>query len=61
MLKLARGGDAESDATEVAVKPAGDPSEVRRVTTHMPAPWRRNAWRKAWEGESASTVFTYLS
>jgi hypothetical protein len=38
MLNVAKGGDAESDASEVAVNPLGDPSFLRRVTTAMPAP-----------------------
>jgi hypothetical protein len=37
MLKLARGGEAEREATEVAVKPVGEPSDFSKVITHNPA------------------------
>jgi len=57
IFKVARGGDAESDARDVAVKPVGDPSDLRAVTTEIPAPCRRNASRKAWEGERGSVEF----
>ena len=43
MLKVASGGTAASDASEVAVKPTGRPSGVRPVTTETPAASRRNA------------------
>jgi|TARA_B110000977_G_scaffold64036_1_gene87115 hypothetical protein len=59
MLKLARGGEAAREATEVAVKPVGEPSDFSKVITHNPALWRRKASRKAWEGERGSVVFTY--
>jgi hypothetical protein len=47
MLKLAKGGEADRDATEVAVKPVGEPSDFNNVMTHNPAPWRRKDSRKA--------------
>jgi hypothetical protein len=37
ILKVARGGTAESDAKDVAVKPAGEPSGSSVVTTATPA------------------------
>jgi len=56
MLKLAIGGFAEREARELAMNPVGDPSFLRRVTTAIPAPCRRNASRKACEGLRASGV-----
>lgn len=38
MLNVANGGAAESEANEVAVKPVGEPSFLRAVTTEIPAP-----------------------
>jgi hypothetical protein len=38
MLNVASGGDAERDASEVAVKPVGEPSFLSAVTTEIPAP-----------------------
>lgn len=57
MLNVAIGGDADREATDVAVNPVGEPSFFNRVTTEMPAPNRRNASRKIWEGESSLGVF----
>ena len=46
MLKVNRGGSAESDASDVAVKPYGTPSQTAvRIAT--PAAWWRNASRKS--------------
>ena len=56
MLNVAIGGLAESEASEVAMNPVGEPSFFRRVTTEMPAPWRRKDSRNACEGLSASEV-----
>lgn len=60
MLNVASGGAAEREASDVAVKPVGDPSDFFAVTTEMPAPWRLNASRKIWLGES-SLMFIPLS
>lgn len=38
MLNVAMGGEAESDASDVAVKPVGEPSFFSAVTTEIPAP-----------------------
>ena len=38
MLKVASGGAAERDASDVAVKPVGEPSFFSAVTTEIPAP-----------------------
>ena len=56
ILKLARGGAADNDASEVAMNPVGDPSFFSNVTTATPAPCRRKASRKAVEGLSSSEV-----
>jgi hypothetical protein len=46
MLNVAMGGDADREATDVAVKPVGEPSFLSNVMTDIPAPKRRNASRK---------------
>jgi hypothetical protein len=53
MLKVANGGTAAREASDVAVNPAGVPSGSRVVTTATPAAWRRNACLK----DSRSSVF----
>ena len=47
MLKVASGGSAASEASDVAVNPTGVPSGVREVTAATPAACRRNACLKA--------------
>ena len=47
MLNVAMGGTAESEASDVAVKPAGDPSGINAVMTATPAAWRRKTRLKA--------------
>lgn len=46
-LKLARGGVAPSEVTEVAVKPIGFPSSSSRVITDTPEAWFRNVFFRA--------------
>jgi hypothetical protein len=38
MLKVASGGAAEREASDVAVKPVGEPTYLSAVTTEIPAP-----------------------
>src|SRR5680860_764878 len=47
MLNVASGGTAESEASEVAVKPTGVPSARAEVITATPEACRRNACLKA--------------
>ena len=60
MLKLASGGTAASEASEVAVNPTGSPSGVRAVTTATPAAWRLKACLKASRPCSAFGRFVSL-
>ena len=56
MLNVARGGLADNDANEVAMKPVGEASFFRKVITAIPEPCRRKASRKAWDGLGDSGV-----
>lgn len=47
MLKVASGGEAASEASEVAVKPTGCPSGASDVIAATPAACRRKVWMKA--------------
>ncbi len=55
MLKHTRGGSAESEASDVAVKPTG-PESDSSVITETPAAWRRINERKAAGSIAAGTV-----
>jgi hypothetical protein len=57
MLRLALGGSAENDASEVAVNPTGVPSSRRPVITATPAGCREKAARNA---SCGVTMFTFL-
>src|SRR3978361_1558792 len=55
MLKVARGGTAARDASDVAVKPTGLPSEPSAVTAATPAAWRRKTRLKASRSSTATS------
>lgn len=63
ILKLARGGAADREASDVAMNPVGVASFFSIVTTATPAPCRRKASKKAVEGlrSSGIVITTILS
>jgi hypothetical protein len=58
MLTVARGGVAENEASDVAVKPAGVPSSICPVITATPAGCKENAARKASCGVTMVTILS---
>ena len=58
MLTVARGGSAENEASDVAVKPAGDPSSRCPVITATPAGCKEKAARNASCGVTMVTILS---